>query len=156
MNNCLKAIKPILVFACGNPSRGDDTLGPEFLTRIQHSSIKKELLSNLDFLTDFQFQIEHAIDLQDRQRVIFVDASLSASEPFEFEEITAEKDSSHTTHSMSPQAVMDVYRQMYHEQAPPCFLLSIRGESFELGDPLSAYAEHNLEQALEFIIKNLT
>lgn len=156
MSNLLKAIKPNLIFACGNPSRGDDALGPEFLARLEHSSLKQELLRNIDFLTDFQFQIEHAVDLQDRQRIIFVDASLSATEPFEFEEISAERDSSHTTHSMSPQAVMDVYSQMYHEQPPPCFLLSIRGESFELGDPLSVYAEHNLEQALEFIRKNLT
>lgn len=152
----MKAIKPTLVFACGNPSRGDDALGPELISRLELECKQQQYSNKVDFLTDFQFQIEHAIDLKDRQRVIFVDASLSSTKPFAFEAITAEKDSSHTTHSMSPQAVMDVYRQMYQEPPPPCFLLSIRGVRFELGEPISAAAEYNLERALEFISKNLT
>ncbi len=148
--------KSVLFFACGNPSRGDDALGPEFLQRLELVLRCLPENNQTELLTDFQFQIEHALDLQGRQRVIFVDASLSAEAPFEFKQIFAYKDSSYTTHSIRPEAVMDVYQQIYQRLPPECYLLSIRGNSFELGDSISTVAEHNLEQALEFIKKNLT
>lgn len=151
-----KSKKNILIFACGNPSRGDDALGPLFLN---HLKLQVQQLPNADqieLLTDFQFQVEHAMDLNDRKKVIFVDACMSTKEPYEFRKIAAAKDTSYTTHSMSPAAVLDVYQQMYKEPPPACYLLSISGESFELGDSLSASAEHNLEQSLEFLKNNLT
>ncbi len=39
--------------------------------------------------------------------VIFVDASVSAPEPYDFHELQAERDESYTTHAMSPAAVLD-------------------------------------------------
>ncbi len=153
-------IKPVLVFACGNPSRGDDALGPEFLQRLEawleHHPKSEKLSEQIELLTDFQFQIEHAVDLHGRDRVIFVDASLSAKPAFEFKQIFAVRDNSFTTHSMSPEAVLDVYQTMYQEHPPDCYILSIRGDSFELGDVISPAAEHNLEQALAFIKQKLT
>ncbi len=153
-------IKPVLVFACGNPSRGDDALGPEFLQRLdaelEHRPKSEQISEQIELLTDFQLQIEHALDLQGRERVVFVDASVSAAAPFEFRQIFPANDASYTTHAMNPEAVLDVYQTMYREPPPTCFLLSIRGESFELGDAISAAAGNNLEQALEFIKQKLT
>ena len=158
--NNSRQIKPVLVFACGNPSRGDDALGPEFLQRLEaeleHPLKSEQISEQIELLTDFQFQIEHALDLHGRDRVIFVDASLSAKPPFEFKQIFAVRDNSFTTHSMSPEAVLDVYQTMYQEHSPACYVLSIRGDSFELGDSISPSAEYNLEQALEFIKQELT
>jgi Ni,Fe-hydrogenase maturation factor len=97
---------PILIFGYGNPSRGDDALGPELIQRLEHrqrdlcrrelaairagggatsapvamtdcphhADPEKSLLERLDFLTDFQLQPEHALDLAGRARVILVDA----------------------------------------------------------------------------------
>ena len=61
---------PNLIFTWGNPSRGDDALGPAMYDLLQNEDI-----SGVDLLTDFQLQIEHAIDLEGRERVLFVDAS---------------------------------------------------------------------------------
>ncbi len=58
----------------------------------------------VDLLTDYQLQIEHAVDLERRECVLFVDASVSATAPYEFYRLQAERDSSYTTHAMSPVA----------------------------------------------------
>jgi hydrogenase maturation protease len=102
-------------------------------------------------LTDFQLQIEHVIDLENRQRVIFVDASVSAKAPFEFYRIQADKDNSYTTHAMSPQSLLAVYEKVNKQAAPPSFLLSVRGYEFGLGLAVSDKAGVNLGEAVVFI-----
>jgi len=143
--------KSILIFSYGNPSRGDDALGPSILNRLESLKIKSDLYDNISLLTDFQLQIEHALDLQGHDRILFVDASLCAQPPFEFQEITAEQDISYTTHAMSPQSVLSVYQQIHQSPPPTSFLLSIRGYTFELGEPISPLAQDNLERGLVFI-----
>jgi hydrogenase maturation protease len=134
---------PILVFGWGNPSRGDDALGPLFVERIE--ALKRP---GVACLTDFQLQVEHALDLQDRQRVLFVDASIDAPAPFTVTPIAPAQDASFTTHAMSPQAVLKVYQDLQDDAPPPCWLLAIRAERFELGEGLTAAAADHLEAAL--------
>ncbi|MEN8803158.1 MAG: hydrogenase maturation protease, partial [Thiogranum sp.] len=100
--------KPILIFAYGNPSRGDDALGPAMYELLEEQQ-KAGLLADVELLTDFQLQIEHATDLQHRKRVIFIDASMTASPPYAFDPVLPEQDISYTTHAMSPAAVLAVY-----------------------------------------------
>ncbi|MBZ0104235.1 MAG: hydrogenase maturation protease [Sulfuricella denitrificans] len=132
---------PLLIFACGNPSRGDDALGPLLLERLAAMN-----LPGVELLTDFQLQVEHAIDLQGRERALFVDASVSCPPPFELSRLNAVKDRSFTSHAMSPAAVLQACQELYGA-APPAWLLAVRGESFELGEPLSVAAAGNLEAA---------
>jgi len=139
-------VKPDLIFTWGNPSRGDDALGPAMYDLLQHAK-----LHGVDLLTDFQLQIEHATDLEDRKRVLFVDASISAGAPFEFVRLHPQQDASYTTHAMSPQALLSVYRQVYDSAPPPAWLLSIRGYEFGLGLPLSTTASENLQAALSHV-----
>ena len=134
---------PILVFGWGNPSRGDDALGPLFVERIAAMA-----LPGVECLTDFQLQVEHALDLQNRRCVLFVDASIVAAAPFEVSAIEALPDASFTSHALSPQAVMQVYEELNDEPPPPCWLLAIRGEGWELGAPTSATARENLRAAI--------
>lgn len=141
-------LKPILVFGYGNLSRGDDALGPLLLDHIERSS--KHVLDSVEILSDFQLQIEHALDLENRLLVLFVDASVSCQQAFDFAELEAAKDKSYTTHAMSPAAVLAVYQSIKKQTPPPCFLLSIKGEQFELGEGLSANAQHHLAQASQF------
>jgi hydrogenase maturation protease len=137
---------PILVFGWGNPSRGDDAVGPLFVERIEALS-----LPGVECLTDFQLQVEHALDLQDRQRVLFVDASLDAEAPFTVTAIGPHKDASFTTHAMTPHAVLQVYCDLTDEQPPPTWLLAIRGEKFELGESLSPAGAAHLDAALTWV-----
>lgn len=143
--------KPILVFGYGNLSRGDDAVGPLLLAHLeQHAD-----LSRVELLTDFQLQIEHALDLQERELVIFVDAAVSGDSPFGFSRLAPRRDNSYTSHAMSPAALLQVFENITGEMAPPGFLLSIKTTSFELGDGLSASAEDHLRQACRFAERTL-
>ena len=138
--------KPILIFAYGNLSRGDDALGPLLLEYVEEHSN----LNQIDLLCDFQLQIEHALDIEHRELVLFVDASVACQQAFSFTQLKANKDKSYTTHAMSPSAVLDVYQSIKHQVPPPCFLLSIKAEKLELGEGLSSEAKQNLQSTCLF------
>jgi hydrogenase maturation protease len=141
--------RPILIFGYGNLSRGDDALGPLLLEFIEQNLN----LSDIEILNDFQLQVEHALDLQNRELVLFVDAAVNQSCAFAFSRLRAQRDKSYTTHAISPAAVLQVYESITGQQAPPAFLLSIKGESFELGEGLTVNAEAHLSEACNFIEK---
>ena len=138
-------VSPLLVFAWGNASRGDDALGPLFIERLR-GSLPPD--AGIELLDDYQLQVEHALDLVGRRRVLFVDASVDAAAPFEVKRLQPLRDSSFTTHAMSPQALLQVYRQLQGSEPPPCTLLAIRGEHFALGRPPSGLALRHLDAAL--------
>lgn len=144
-------MKPVLIFGYGNPSRGDDALGPLLLEQIEDELSGWPAADEVELLTDFQLQVEHALDLGGRELVIFADASLSAVAPYEFCPVAPERDASYTSHTLSPAAVLDVCRQLGQLPLPPCYLLSIRGYAFELGHPLSDPARDNLAKSLDFM-----
>jgi hydrogenase maturation protease len=133
---------PVLVLAVGNPSRGDDALGPELAARIEAAA-----LSGVEVITEFQLQVENALDLVGRQRVIFVDAGTGTPGPFELRRATANPDFLHTSHALSPEAVLATYQRVTQEEPPEAWVLCVRGESFELGEGLSDVAAAHAEAA---------
>ncbi|MDH4234705.1 MAG: hydrogenase maturation protease [Gallionella sp.] len=135
---------PLLIFAIGNESRGDDALAPLLVRGLEGWA---ERAGQVELIEDYQLQVEHVTDLTGRGAVLFVDADVSCSEPFYFSEISAEHDHSYTSHAMTPFALLHTYRQVYGVDAPPAFLLRIRGYDFELGNPLSDKAAANLGAA---------
>lgn len=144
--------KPILVFGYGNLSRGDDAVGPLLLEYLE----QRADLSRVELQTDFQLQIEHALDLQERELVIFVDASVAGDQPFAFKRLKPYQDNSYTSHAMSPAALLHVFETVTGLTPPPSYLLSIQAESFELGDDISQATADNLNQACEFARHLLT
>ncbi|AVR88889.1 hydrogenase maturation protease [Thauera aromatica] len=134
---------PVLVFGWGNPSRGDDALGPLFIEAVMAMA-----LPGVECLTDFQLQVEHALDLRGRERVLFVDASSDATAPFTLCPIEAARDVSYSSHAVSPQSILQVYRDLEGEAPPPCWQLAIRGEAWTLGSAPGNAALHNLKAAL--------
>ena len=134
---------PVLIFAWGNPSRGDDALGPLFAEHIEALS-----LPGVECLTDFQLQVEHALDLRGRERVLFVDASREAPAPFQVRQIQARRDASFTSHAMTPEAVLQAYRDVEGREAPPAWVLAIRGEHWELGQEPGVTALAYMSEAL--------
>lgn len=135
---------PTLVLAWGNPSRGDDALGPLFAEAIDRLRIP-----GVECLTDFQLQVEHALDLRGRDRVLFVDASASALDaPFVVARAVARRAATVLTHAMSPEGLLEVFERVEGRPAPEAWVLGIRGAHWSLGAPPSAAAEHDLGQAL--------
>ncbi len=140
---------PLLVFGWGNASRGDDAVGPLLVDRLRALRPDTALLECLD---DYQLQIEHALDLVGRRRVLFIDASLDGNAPFAVTALRAARDASITSHAVSPQALLQVYRDLNGGDAPPATLLAIRGERFELGEPPCPAALRHLDAALRWAL----
>lgn len=138
-------VAPVLVFGIGNESRGDDALAPLLVRALKGEAGTG---GRVELLEDYQLQVEHVTDLAGRSAVLFIDADMSCAEPFHFSEIAAAHDHSYTSHAMTPSALLHAYRQVYGVDAPPTFLMRIRGYDFELGSPLSGRAAINLETAL--------
>jgi hydrogenase maturation protease len=132
----------VLVLAVGNPSRGDDAIGPELAARLEAA-----VLPGVEVIIEFQLQVENALDLVGRERVIFVDAGTGTPAPYEWRKIGAAPDFLHTSHAISPEAVLATYQRLHGAAAPEAWVLCVRGESFELGETLSEAARANLEAA---------
>jgi hydrogenase maturation protease len=132
----------VLVLAVGNPSRGDDAIGPELAARLEAAA-----LPGVEVITEFQLQVENALDLVGRERVIFVDAGTGTPAPYELRRVTANAAFLHTSHALSPEAVLATYERVTGQVAPESWVLCVRGESFELGAPLGDSSVTHLSAA---------
>lgn len=100
---------------------------------------------------DFQLQVEHTLDIVGCQLVLFVDASAIGPDPFSLRPVLPSDHASLSTHALSPQALLHTFNTLGCGDPPKAFSLGIRGHSFELGQPLSAQAGQNLEQAWSLV-----
>ena len=135
-------VAPVLVLAIGNPSRGDDAVGPLLADRLERAR-----LPGVEVLVEFQLQVEHALDLQGRRRVIFVDACVDGTSPVTLRPVQAAAGFGHTSHALAPEQVLETYRCVLGDGAPPAWLLAIEGKEFELGAGLSASAQAACDRA---------
>lgn len=135
---------PLLVIAIGNPSRGDDALGPAAAERLAALA-----LPGVEVLTDFQLQVEHALDLLGRRLVVFIDASVDIDTPFTLAPLAPAPASGVSTHALAPSAVLHGYQALTGRPAPEAWLLAIRGHDFALGAAMSDAAQRNLADALD-------
>lgn len=138
---------PTLLLSVGNPSRGDDALGWHFAERARERFAELIASEELEVLTDFQLQVEHALDIEGRAHVLFVDASVSAPAPYALTPLR-EEPATAFSHALSPGHLLRVLDELGHPRPARMEVLAIRGERFELGDPLSARAAHHLDEAL--------
>ncbi|MBI2312439.1 MAG: hydrogenase maturation protease [Betaproteobacteria bacterium] len=143
--------REVLVFAYGNPSRGDDALGPELLKAAEEFNAQQPDAFRAELIADFQLQVEHVTDLKGRDLVLFLDASVSCPPPFAFGRVRAEPDLSYTTHAVTPAGLLHVYRQVFGEEPPASYVLTVRGERFGLGDGLSSAARERMAKARELL-----
>lgn len=139
---------PVLIFAVGNESRGDDALAPLLLRQLQEDE-------RIELLEDFQLQIEHAMDMKDRERVLFIDAGMDTPAPFSFYRAKSTGEPVLYSHALAPEALLDVYAQFYKASPPDTFILCIKGESFELGESPTPSALNHLALALDFVNQHL-
>jgi len=140
------AVPATLVLGWGNLSRGDDALGPRCVAALR-AALPAHLEQHVEFMDDYQLQVEFALDLVGRTRVLFVDASVNCAAPFMTRQALPRRDSSFSSHSLSPEALLQVFVDMQEHNPPSATVLEIRGESFELGESMTAAAESNLEGA---------
>ena len=140
-------IPRLLVLGWGNLSRGDDALGPLCVAALRET-LPAHLVDHVEFLDDYQLQIEFALDLVGRERILFVDASLNCVAPFEVHTALPRHDSTISSHALSPEALLQVFADLQGHTPPPATVLAIRGEAFELGEPMTANAQVHLVAAV--------
>ena len=138
---------PLAVLACGNTSRGDDAVGPRLLERVVAANFP-----GIITIEDFQFQIEHVLDLEQADLALFLDAATGAAAPIAFCEVQPRAGSAGcSTHALEPAQLLAVYVAALQKPPPPAFMLNVRGENFELGEGMTAAACERLERAWPFL-----
>lgn len=143
---------PILIFAIGNESRGDDALAPLLARKIEQWLPTAGIpAAEMELIEAYQLQIEDTLDMAQRQLIIFMDAGIDTPAPFAFVRTEVSKTPNLFSHALTPGTLLALYHQMNQTDAPPSFTLCLRGEEFELGAMPSAKAEYNLNQAFIFM-----
>lgn len=144
-------MKKILIYGYGNPGRQDDGLGAQFIEHLdQWINIQK--LNFIDLDCNYQLNVEDAAQIHAYDTVIFVDASVDERvQDFLFEPLEINQQTmSFTTHAASPGYVAYLCKQMF-QHAPQCYLLHIKGYTFDFAEGLSPQAQENLQKAFNFL-----
>ncbi|MCI1192174.1 hydrogenase maturation protease [Calidifontimicrobium sp. SYSU G02091] len=137
---------PLLIVAVGNPSRGDDALGPALVERLRAAGVDAD--GTVELLVDFQLQVEHALDLVGRRAVLFVDAARPGTvDGVALQPVAADAAAPLWSHALRPQAVLAVYAQVQRQPPPAAWLLAIEGRDFALGEGLGDAARRRLDVA---------
>ena len=113
----------LVIFAWGNPSRGDDALGPLLAERLQQLPVVRD--GAVTLVEDFQLQVEHAMDLGGRDLALFVDAASGLDSPFVFSPMTPRLQPTHSTHAIAPESVPSIF-SMSAFDTPACSRASCR------------------------------
>lgn len=145
----------VLIVAVGNSLRRDDGLAPKLLEILRQIGLDDHWW--LTMVEDAQLQIEHALDLQLSDIALFVNTSGETRSPYSLEEIETPEGHRMVTmsHDLDPQDVMHTLKTIGRRDVPPCFLLTLAGEQFGLGEGLSTTAAQNLEAAKALLEKLL-
>jgi hydrogenase maturation protease len=123
----------VVMFAWGNPSRGDDAVGPWFADYVRDRDN-----DGLTLVEDFQLQVEHLLDCQQGDLLLFVDACSDKGGDLHFEEVSPTGSVAHTSHALTPAELLGYYQRLFPKSPPPAFQLSIPGADFELGQQMSS------------------
>ena len=142
---------PVLIIGIGNPSRGDDALGPAVVARIEELLAAEIAGGHVETLIDFQLQLEHTLDIAGREMVFIVDASVVAAESLVIARIAADASLPPFSHMMSPAALLHAYERSFGP-APPLWAVAVRGRSFDLGAPIGDEAMAHIEPAARAIV----
>ena len=139
-----------LLIGYGNPGRRDDGLG-----QLAAEAIERLDLPGVTVETAYQLQVELAEAIAEHDVVVFVDASVSAREPFELRDVSASSGFEFSTHAMSPEGVLGVALTHFDSETSGV-TLAIRGYEFDtFGEEPSSRARQNLDHAVAYLARAL-
>lgn len=146
--------KRVLIYGYGNPGRQDDALGNEMVDKIQNW-IDKHELTCMTTDSNYQLNIEDAEKISNWEIVVFVDASKEGIHEYKLCEIEP-KDAKveFTMHAVSPAYVLHLSKELFKKE-PQTFILGIKGYEWDFKEGLSDNAKLNLEQAFQFLTRQL-
>ncbi|WP_168188162.1 hydrogenase maturation protease [Hahella sp. CCB-MM4] len=138
-----------LIIGYGNPGRQDDGLGPEFVRRVDDGNWQ-----GVSTQVNYQLTVEDAVDIARYPRIIFVDAtiepSIATEQGFSFTPVGEASGQPFASHSLTPGSLMELARTLFDARAE-AYILAISGYEFDqFEEKLSARAEANLLNALDY------
>lgn len=140
----------MLLIGIGNSSRRDDGLGWAFL-----DEIKKRKVPGDELIYKYQLNIEDAEMISEADTIIFIDAySGELENGFSFEECLPIDSFEFTTHALSPGVIVSLCKNLYDAE-PNAFVLKIQGAEWGLKKGLSKLSIRNLQNALNYFLKNI-
>lgn len=144
----------VLLLATGNPSRGDDAMGPMLAHRVATGAQGWPHLT-LTSITDFQLQIEHTLDMRTQDLVLCLDAEVGLPGSLRLTEIRPRRDASFSSHLLSPVALLQIYCETQECRPPAMFALGISAYQFALGSSPGPAAQANLAVAEDLVARLL-
>lgn len=147
-------MKKTLVYGYGNPGRQDDGLGVLLAEKIE-AWAKENGHVNINTDSNYQLNIEDAHGLNDYEMLVFADASVEEIDNFLYEEIRPVMNPRFSMHSVSPEFVIGLCKEMYGN-VPKTFLMHIKGYEWEFMENMSEKASENLNKAFNFLVGQIT
>ncbi len=153
--------KKTLIMGYGNPDREDDGVAWYILLKLAAAfnlpiPVGPEIGfipegRYFDILFDMQLMPEMAEEMLGYERICFIDAHTGALEAdLNWQPIEPVFQNSPLTHHMTPQSVVSILEQVYHEK-PETILVSVRGYQFGFHRRLSERTQALADQAIEKI-----
>lgn len=132
----------VLIVGYGNPLRSDDSLGWQIAVQLFRTNAS----SDVEVLPCHQLTPELAEPIGRSETVIFIDCARDG-DPGEFrcEELRCQSGPASFTHDLSPATLLDLASQLFGS-CPRAFLLSICGQSFEIGESMSLAVRNRIPE----------
>lgn len=141
--------KQLFIYGFGNPGRQDDGMGPAIIDRLELENIQGLALDS-----NYQMNIEDAYNISQCNTVIFVDASIDAEEPFSFYKIKPASEITFTTHTMAPESVIALCKDLYDKDME-AYVMAIKGYEWEFTEGLTTGAADNFNKAYSFLLNKI-
>jgi hydrogenase maturation protease len=136
----------ILLIGYGNPSRGDDGLGPALAEKID-----AQRSPGVTVEIDYQLSVEHAALVAEHDVVVFADAAADAEAPFYFRRVPAVAGEAGLSHGMTPAQVMFLARSCFGSTSDGYLLGMCATDLRGFRETLSTGATAALDAALTFL-----
>jgi hydrogenase maturation protease len=146
---------PVLVVGIGNPSRGDDAVGPLLAARLDALVARIGAHDAVEVLCDQQLMVEHALDVEDRSAVIFIDAAVGTAGQVQCEPVVPAVGLPVLSHRCSPGQLLGLVASTLQRPSPPAWTVSVAGHGFELGAPLHPTTAQAVETAWSMLLAQL-
>ncbi|MDP2722324.1 MAG: hydrogenase maturation protease [Bacteroidales bacterium] len=151
----MEARKRVLIYGYGNPGRQDDGIGNEMVTMIQ-KWIETHHLECMQTDSNYQLNVEDGEKISHWDIVVFVDATKEERiNEYKFRTVEpSDAQVEFTMHAVSPAYVLHLSQTLFGK-SPETYTLAIKGYDYELKEGLTANAKLNMEQAFQFLTRQL-
>lgn len=135
-----------LVIACGNPLRGDDGIA-----LVAADSIVTWPIPGVRIVCVHQLVPELIEEMKSASKLIVLDAAIDiVGVSFQVRELEPKQSRRHFGHHQTPENLLAILAEL-ENHLPQAWLVSIRAESFNHGDPVTDAAGRHAGEALHWL-----